>query len=247
MIEHALYPKLSTYAALNKTDIVLDAGAGFGFLSRYLANKCKTIVAVEKDKQVATVLRNQVKDIDNIIVIEGDVLKANLPAFNKVVSIPPYYLSSHLIMWLLEREIDCAVLILQKEFASRLVAPIGSENYGWLTVISKQYAEAELLDEVPKTMFYPQPEVDSQIIKLKFCTKKPFEVKNQEFFKQMSKWLFSQRNKKLSKALGPFLKTKLKLTKQDAEKLVFTLPFIDRRARELTPAEFGELANAISN
>ena len=190
-------------------------------------------------------LSEQVKGIGNVIVVEGDVLKADLPEFNKVIAIPPYYLSSHLITWLLERRIDCAVMILQKEFANRLVAAVGSEDYGWLTVLTYQHAEVELLDAVSKEMFYPQPEVDSVIIKIKPWSKKPFEVKNELFFRQMIKWLFTQRNKKLGKALTPFLKTALKLSKQDAEKMALTLPFQERRAREMTPKEFGVLANAL--
>ncbi len=164
MVEPSLYPKLCTYAALKSADVVLDAGAGFGWLTCFLADKCKAVVAVEKDPQVAEVLREQVKGLGNVTVIEGDVLKVALPPFNKVIAIPPYYLSSHLVTWLLERKIDCAVLILQKEFADRLVAAVGSEEYGWLTVVTHQSAEVELLDAVPKAMFYPQPEVDSVIV-----------------------------------------------------------------------------------
>ena len=81
--------------------MVLDAGAGFGFLTLFLADKCKSVVAVEKDPQVAAALRNQVKALSNVTVVEGDVLKATLPPFNKVIALPPYYLSSHLVTWLL--------------------------------------------------------------------------------------------------------------------------------------------------
>ncbi len=150
MVEPSLYPKLCTYAAVDKADVVLDAGAGFGWLTCFLADKCKSVVAVEKDPQVAMVLREQIKSLVNVTVIEGDVLKVELPEFNKAIAIPPYYLSSHLVTWLLTRKIDCAVLILQKEFAERLVAPVGSERYGWLTVVTNQSAEAELLDDIPK-------------------------------------------------------------------------------------------------
>ena len=122
MVEPSLYDKMCEYAALGASDVVLDAGAGFGFLSRFLADKCKGVIAVEKDPQVAEVLREQVKGVGNVTVIEGDVLKTELPEFNKVIAIPPYYLSSHLVEWLLERKIDCAVLIVQKEFAKRLNA-----------------------------------------------------------------------------------------------------------------------------
>ncbi len=247
MVEPSLYPKLCTYAELGKGDVVLDVGAGFGWLTCFLADKCKSIVAVEKDPQIARVLREQVRDFGNIAVIEGDVLKVQLPEFNKVVAIPPYYLSSHLVIWLLERQIDCAVMILQKEFAANLVAPVGSDGYGWLTVVIHQAAEVELFDPVPKTMFYPQPEVDSIILRLKPWSTKPFEVKNSVLFIRMVKWLFTQRNKKLVKALSPFIRDNFKLSKQDAEKLALNLPFRDRRPRELSPENFGDIANALPN
>jgi 16S rRNA (adenine1518-N6/adenine1519-N6)-dimethyltransferase len=245
MVEPSLYGKLCAYASIGVSDVVLDAGAGFGFLSRFLADKCKAVISVEKDPQVAKALREQVKGIGNVTVIEGDVLKAVLPEFTKVLSIPPYYLSSHLVAWLLERNIACAVLVVQKEFAKRLIAAVGCEDYGWLTVLTYQYAEAELLDSVPKGMFFPQPKVDSVIVRLKPRCKSPFKVKDEAFFKQITKWLFTQRNKKLGKALAPFFKTNLQLSKQDAEKLALALPFRDKRVRELTPEQFGALADAI--
>ena len=247
MVETSLYPKLCNYAALESSDVVLDAGAGLGFLARFLSDKCESVIAVEKDRQVAEVLREQTKEIRKVTVIEGDVLKVALPNFNKVIAIPPYYLSSHLVTWLLERKIDCAVLILQKEFSVRLLAPIASKEYGWLTVVTNQHSEVQLLDAVPKEVFYPQPEVDSVILSLKPWSIEPFKVKDAAFFKQMVKWLFTQRNKKIGKALSPFLKTTLKLSKEEAEKLARNLPFHDRRARELAPKNFGELANAIHN
>ena len=246
MVEPSLYPKLCIYAALGKLDVVLDAGAGFGWLTCFLADKCRAVVAVEKDPQVAIILREQVKGFDNVIVVEGDVLKASLPNFNKTIAIPPYYLSSQLIMWLLDRKIECAVLILQKEFIDRLVASVGSEAYGWLTVVTNQGIEVELLDVVPKTLFFPQPEVDSTIVSLKPWNKKPFDVKDQLFFVRMMKWLFTQRNKKLGKAIAPFIRDNFKLSKQDTDKLALSLPFYDRRPRELSPIDFGVIANELS-
>jgi 16S rRNA (adenine1518-N6/adenine1519-N6)-dimethyltransferase len=247
MVEPALYPKLCSYAVLDGSDVVLDAGAGFGFLTRFLADKCRAVVAVEKDPQVAEVLREQVRDFGNVTVVEGDVLRAELPEFNKVIAIPPYYLSSNLVTWLIERRVDCAVLIVQKEFADRLAAPVGSEEYGWLTVVTLQRAEVELSDAVPKDMFYPQPEVDSIIVRLKLWRTEPSEVKDEAFFTRMVKWLFTERNKKLAKAITPFLRSNFKLSKQDAEKLAFTLPFHERRVRELSPKAFGELSDALPN
>jgi 16S rRNA (adenine1518-N6/adenine1519-N6)-dimethyltransferase len=245
LVESSLFPKLYAYAVINKEDVVLDAGAGFGWLTCFLADKCKEVIAVEKDAQLAAVLREQVKSLGNVTVVEGDVLKTSLPAFNKVVAAPPYYLSSHLVIWLFDRKVDCAILIMQKEFANRLVAPVGSESYGWLTVITSQMAKVKLLDTVPDVMFYPQPEVDSIVISLKPCSNKTFEVKNQALFGRMTKWLFTQRNRKLGKAISPFIRDCLKLSKNDAEKLAHTLPNYDRRVRELPPEIFGELANAL--
>jgi 16S rRNA (adenine1518-N6/adenine1519-N6)-dimethyltransferase len=247
MVEPLLYPKLCRYAALDELDVVLDAGAGFGFLAKYLSGKCKTVLAVEKDPQVASALRSQVKCLSNVTVIEGDVLKAVLPPFNKVIALPPYYLSSQLVTWILDRKVDCAVLVVQKEFAQRIIAQIGSEEYGWLTVITAQKAESQLLDNVPKEMFHPQPEVDSVILSLKPYTAKPFEIKDEAFFLRLTKWLFTERNRKIAKALTLFLKSNLKLDKQSAEKIAQNQRYHDRRVRELSPKDFGEIANALSN
>jgi len=245
MIDASIFPKLSDYASLGKADVVLDAGAGFGFLTRFLANTCKAVIAVEKDPHVAEVLRAQLRGVANVAVVEGDVLEAALPEFNKVVSIPPYYLSSRLVIWLFEREVACAVLILQREFASRLVAAVGSEDYGWLTVVACHSAEVDLLDTVSKSLFYPPPEVDSVIVRLTPWKAVPFEVKDATFFRRMVRWLFTQRNKKLSNALVPFIKSTLKITKEDAEKMAYTFPFREKRVRELPPEAFGVLANGL--
>lgn len=245
LVEPSIFPKLSDYASLGKMDVVLDAGAGFGFLTRFLADKCRMVVAVEKDPRVAAVLREQLRDLANVTVIEGDVLKIAVPDFSKVVSVPPYYFSSRLVTWLLDRGFKCAVLILQREFADRLVAAVGSDAYGWLTVVTCHSALVELLDPIPKSMFYPQPEVDSVIVRLTPWKAVPFEVKDEAFFRRMVRWLFTQRNKKLSNAMAPFIKNTFKVSKEDAEKIVGALPFREKRARELPPEAFGELANAL--
>jgi len=246
MFDPNFFPLLSDYASLSSDDVVVDAGAGFGFLTRYLSAKCKSVVAIEKDPRVALVLRKQLSDADNVTVIEGNILKVALPEFNKVVAIPPYYLSSRLVLWLLEQRVACAVLVLQREFAERLVASVGSEDYGWLTVVAYHSAEVELFDSVPKEVFYPQPEVDSVILRLVPWKQAPFKVNDAAFFKRMVRWLFNQRNKKLSNALVPFLKGTFKLSKEDARKRVSGMPFGERRVRELAPKDFGALANALA-
>ncbi|MCW4010809.1 MAG: 16S rRNA (adenine(1518)-N(6)/adenine(1519)-N(6))-dimethyltransferase RsmA [Candidatus Bathyarchaeota archaeon] len=245
MVDFSIYPKLSRYATLTPQDTVLDAGAGFGFFTRFLADKCRAVIAVEKDPQVARVLREQVKGLSNVVVVEGDVLKVEVPAFNKAISFPPYYLSSQLVLWLLDRGFECAVLVVQKEFVQRLLAPAGSGEYGWISVVAFQGAEVELLDEVPKWMFHPEPEVDSVVVRLKPWATPTFSVKDHAFFRRMVKWLFTQRNKKLGNALAPFLRNELKMGKADAENRVSTLSLRGRRVRELAPEDFGVIADEL--
>lgn len=247
MVDPSIFPKLSNYASVTNCDVVLDVGAGFGFLTRFMANKCKLVVAVEKDPHVAQVLREQIKSVTNVTLIEGDVLKATVPPFNKAVSIPPYYLSSNLVLWLLDRGFDYAVLILQQEFANRLIAEVGSEEYSWLQVVTHHKAEVDLLDSVPKWMFYPQPEVDSVVVRMKPWATAPFNVTDDAFFKRLVRWLFTQRNKKLSNAVVPFIRSELKLDKTNAGKIASALPLRDKRVRELSPKDFGALANVLVN
>ncbi|TRO45648.1 ribosomal RNA small subunit methyltransferase A [Candidatus Bathyarchaeota archaeon] len=246
MVESSIYPKLCEYACLGNDDAVLDAGAGFGFLTRFLADRCKAVVAVEKDPRLLTVLRKQVQAFANVTPIQGDVLTAELPTFNKVVAIPPYYLSSRMVPWLLQRQIESAVLILQKEFAKKLLAPVGTKKYGWLAVVAFHDAKVELLDEVPKALFYPPPQVDSVIVRLEPRKPVPYKVNNRNFFDSLIRWMFTQRNKKVNNALVPFLRIKFKVGKEEAKKLAFEAPFGERRSRDLSSSEFGELANALA-
>jgi 16S rRNA (adenine1518-N6/adenine1519-N6)-dimethyltransferase len=247
LVEPAFFPKLANYAELIFSDVVLDIGAGFGFLSKFLASKCSSVIAIEKDPQIALALRQQTTAFDNISVVEGDVLKTSLPIFNKIIAAPPYYLSSKLVSFLLEHNIDCAVLIVQKEFANRLIAEVGSDDYSWLTVTVYQKAHVEFLDFISKEMFYPSPAVDSAILRIKPRKDPPFIVKNPLFFAQMVKWLFTERNKKISNALEPFIKNVLKFDKSYFQEIVKNLPYQEMRPRELTPENFGVLANAFAN
>lgn len=247
MVDSSVYPRLVDYASLNSSDVVLDIGAGFGFLTRFLAGRCKGILAVETDPKIAKVLRERLVGLPTVSVIEGNVLKVPIPLFNKIISIPPYHISSRLFVWLFDKKIDCAVLILQKEFANRLVANIGSEDYGWLTVLAYYYYETELLDAVPKQMFHPEPEVDSVVVRLRARQSPPFNVKNERLFRQLARSLFAQRNKKVRNSVLSFLKGVLGMKEDDAAKLALILPFCGRRARELAPEDFGALANALSS
>jgi len=244
-VEPSVFQRAIDYANLSNQDVVLDIGAGFGFLTRALANNCKHVVAIEADETIAEVLHELLKDLPNVEIVKGNVLKIPIPAFNKAVSIPPYQISTKLLSRLFNRDFDCAILIFQKEFANHLVAPAGSDDYSWLTVLVYYYFEAELLDKVPKWMFYPEPKVDSIIVRLTPKKPKPFIVKDEAQFKRLAQSLFTNRNRKLRNAILPYLKGMRAMTAEQAADLVGVIPFREKRVRELAPEDFGVLANAV--
>lgn len=238
-----LLERMISYASVTTDDVVLEVGAGLGFLTQLLSRECKRVIAVEFDSRLITILKKQLHDLQNVDLIEGDVLKVPVPPFNKFVSTPPYAISSPLLFWLLERKFDCAVLTFQKEFAERLAASVGSKDYGRLTVTTYYRAEAELLEHVPKELFYPQPDVSSMIVRLK-PKEPPFQVEDEETFLELVRTLFIQRNKKMRNAIIPFLH-KQGMRSENAVRLADSLPFHNNRVRKLAPEDFGILTNEI--
>lgn len=242
--DKALLQKMISYAMLSTEDVVLEVGAGLGFLTRLLSERCKKVVAVEVDSKLIQVLRQQLHGVRNVELCEGDILRVAIPPFNKVVSTPPYSISSSLLFWLLERPFDMAILTFQKEFAERLTASVGSKEYSRLTVATYYRAEVELLDHVPRTTFYPPPDVDSIVVRLKPKPKPPFRVKDEQAFFELVQTVFTQRNKKLRNAILPLLE-KRGATREKAREMADSLTFHDKRVRELAPEDFGTLTNEV--
>ncbi len=189
------------------------------------------------------ILRTELQDLENVKLVERDVLKVSIPSFNKVVSNPPFYISSPILFWLLEKNFDRAILTFQKEFAERLVASVGSREYGRLTVMTYYRADVELLDYVSKDMYYPPPDVNSYIVRLK-PRLPPFTVRDKQAFFELVRTLFTQRNKKVRNAITPFL-AKLGIRKEKVMETADSLPYHDKRVRELVPEDFGALTNKI--
>jgi len=135
-----------------------------------------------------------------------------------------------------------AVLTFQKEFAERLVADVGSKEYSRLTVETYYRAEVELLETVPKEAFFPAPDVDACIVRLKPRSAPPFSVKNKEVFHELVRTLFTQRNRKVRNAVAGLLR---KMGK--SESLADSLLFHDKRVRELAPEDFGAIANELAD
>ena len=245
MIERFYLNFLVDYAELMPEDVVLEIGAGLGFLTELLAKKADRVIAVEIDPRLVRVLRKRFRGMDNVEIVQGDILKMNLEGFDKVVSTPPYSISSHLLFWILNSPFSLAVLTFQKEFAARLNASVGSDDYCRLSVMSYYKAWIELLDEVPKEAFYPPPEVDSVIVRIKPRENPPFKVEDEKVFEDVVRTLFTLKNKKVKNAAVLYFRER-GFDKSEAQKLASELPFSEKKVRDLAPEDFGEIANEIS-
>jgi 16S rRNA (adenine1518-N6/adenine1519-N6)-dimethyltransferase len=240
-VDMDLLQRLVSCASITKDDVVLEVGAGLGFLTQILSRECKKVIAVEVDPTLVKILKKQLHELQNVDLIEGDILEVSFPKFNKAVSAPPYSISSPLLFRLLESKFDWAVLILQKEFAERLGGSVGTKDYGRLTVTIYYRADVELLDSVPRKMFYPPPDVDSLMLRLK-PREPPFQVEDENFFFELVQVLFTQRNKKVRNALIPFLR-KREMNRKEAVEWADSTIYRAKRVRELAPEDFGILTN----
>lgn len=246
-VDSRFLKRMTSYANVREDDVVLEVGAGLGFLTELIAKICKKVIAVEVDRKLVKALKERLNrlKLENVELIEGDILKVQVPSFDKVVSTPPYSISSPLLFWLFDRPFKCAVLTFQREFAERLNAPIGSDCYSRLTVMTYYKAEVELLDFIPREAFYPPPDVDSIIVRLRPRGTPPFYVKDEGAFNELVQFLFTQRNKKVRSVIVQFLMRRMDLRKDNALKLAESLPYEDKRVRELAPEDFGALINAL--
>jgi len=242
LVEDEIIEKMMYYASISKNDSVLEIGAGLGFLTERLAKVAGQVMAVEIDPRLVKILLRRLYDCKNVVILRGDILKMQgLPQFNKVVSVPPYSISSPLLFWLLKRRFNCAVLTFQEEFGRRLVASPGTRDYGRLTVAAYYYAEVDLLDSIPKECFWPIPEVNSVIARLK-PRKPPFYVKSEDDFFRFIRAVFTQKNKKVRSAVKVFL-NEFKISKWRAAQISDSIAFHDRRVREMSPEELGLVFN----
>lgn len=236
LVDEAILDKLISYASVNENDIVLEIGAGIGFLTERLASIAKQVIAVEIDPSLVRILTRRLSNHKNVIILRGDILKIeSLPYFNKVVSVPPYSISSPLIFWLLRRKFDCAVLTFQEEFGRRLVASPGTKDYGRLTIAVYYYAEADLLDFIPKESFWPAPEVNSVIVRLR-PRRSPFLVEDEKSFFNFVRAVFTQRNKKLRNAVTIFL-NEVGIPGSSYNQLIDSIPLHYKRVYEMSPEE----------
>ncbi|SFQ27938.1 16S rRNA (adenine1518-N6/adenine1519-N6)-dimethyltransferase [Desemzia incerta] len=257
IVEPNILASIVKAAGLDEHTNVIEVGPGIGALTEYVARSSKQVVAFEIDDRLIPVLEDTLSPYDNIRVVHQDVLKANLKEVLAetidleeplmVVANLPYYITTPIIMHFLESElrIDGLVIMMQKEVADRITAAPGSKAYGSLSIAIQYYMEAEIAFIVPKTVFVPQPNVDSAILKLTRRDKPVVEVKDEKFFFELIRASFVQRRKTIWNNLL------IRYGKTDEIKAELTAGLekagIDpkRRGESLSIAEFGKLADSL--
>lgn len=229
-------------ARLTPGDIVMEVGAGLGVLTWELATRARQVITYESDHRLADYLRSDLPE--NVDLREEDALKAEWPPFDKMVSNVPYSISSPLLFKLLASDYAVAVLLLQREFADRLVAEPRTKAYGRLTVAAARLADVELLEVVPPTAFHPRPKVDSAIVRI--IPQRSFPVLDVGTFETLLRVVFSKRRKMLRNSLGSARSELAPGVDPDTWKReIDALECARSRPEELTPEELGLLADAI--
>jgi 16S rRNA (adenine1518-N6/adenine1519-N6)-dimethyltransferase len=221
---------------------VLEIGAGTGALTDRLLAAAKRVTAIERDPRLASFLREEFADPreeGRLTVVEGDALEVALPAFDTSVSNLPYGISSEIAFRLLPRG-KPLVLTFQREFAERMVADPGTSEYGRLSVTAGHYADAEIVETVPREAFDPRPAVESAIVRTR--PRDPgYDVPDADFFMRFVRAVFTQRRKTMRNAVR---NTAHISGLADPDAVVEAAPgsLLGRRAGDLSPAEFARLA-----
>lgn len=207
LIDPDVCPNMAKELNVNGKTGVLEIGPGIGVLTKELCKAAKKVVAVELDKRLLPVLGETLGEFDNLEIVNGDVMELDLKALIdekfadcdsvKVCANLPYYITSPIIMMLLESElpIDEIVVMVQKEAGERLCAEVGTRQAGAVSVAVNFYADGEILFDVPRTSFVPSPKVDSVVIKLTLDKAEKYRVENKKKFFSLVKCAFAQRRK----------------------------------------------------
>jgi 16S rRNA (adenine1518-N6/adenine1519-N6)-dimethyltransferase len=229
-----------SHARHRSDDVVLEIGAGLGVLTQALAARARKVVAIEADPRFVAHLRDAVPEAE---ILLGDALAVDWPRFDVVVSNLPYRISSPLTFKLLGHPFDRAVLMYQWEFARRMVARPGTADYSRLTVGVYRRATCEILERVPRNAFYPQPRVDSAVVRLE-PRPAPFRLEHPALFGPVVDALFGHRRKTVENGLRLGWSA-LAASPEDLEEILRRVPHRSRRVGELRPEEIAEIANAI--
>ncbi len=213
IVNPSVCPRMADESGIDSESGVIEIGAGIGVLTAELAKRAKKVVCIELDSKLLPILDETLADFDNIEIINADVLKTDLAALieEKFGGMPvyvcanlPYYITSPVIMTLLESRLPlkAVTVMVQREAAQRLCAPVGSRLSGAVTVAVDYYAEARKLFDVSAGSFMPAPKVDSSVIRLDIREKPGIEVSDEKLFFSMVHSAFSQRRKTASNSIS---------------------------------------------
>lgn len=210
LIDGNIVSNIVKNAGITKEDTVLEIGPGIGTMTQVLCEQAKNVIAVEIDKRLIDVLTFTLRDYDNVTVINSDILKCNIEELCKqyssngrlkVVANLPYYITTPIIMELLEKNnnsvIESITVMIQKEVAERLGAEPGNKDYGAITLSINYYSDANIVMTVPASCFMPRPNVDSAVIRMDIYDKPPVATKDGVKMFKVIKAAFSQRRKTL--------------------------------------------------
>lgn len=249
--------KIVDTAEVDKNVNVIEIGPGIGALTEFLAEKAAEVMAFEIDERLIPILADTLRDFDNVQVVNQDILKADLqtqikqfknPDFPiKVVANLPYYITTPILMHLIESKIPFAefVVMMQKEVADRISAGPNTKAYGSLSIAVQYYMEAEVAFIVPRTVFVPAPNVDSAILKMVRRNQPLVEVQDEDFLFDVAKASFVHRRKTLWNNLtnrfgkSEEIRAKLEAALEQAE----LQPSI--RGEALSIMDFARLADAL--
>ncbi|NLX46987.1 MAG: ribosomal RNA small subunit methyltransferase A [Euryarchaeota archaeon] len=233
LIDRRVAEREVEYLEIGKDDRVLEVGPGFGILTHALLERASKLTAIEIEEGAVRYLRDTYPQLE---VLQGDFLEMEPPKFDLFISNVPYSISSPLLFHLLDMDFRRAVIMVQREFAERMAAPAGDREYSRLSVNVFHRAECKLLENVPRSRFWPEPEVDSTVVLLT-PRRAPYTVRDEAMFLRLVDLLFQQRRKKI----GTVLKQK-RLLPDDRS----GIPYLDERVERLAPAQIAELSDALT-
>lgn len=255
LIDGNIIDRICDGAEINKNDGIIEVGPGIGTLTQQLCERAGKVVAIELDKNLLPILDETLSAYDNVEIVHGDVLKVDLNQIIrekldgkniKIVANLPYYITTPIIMKLLEEQydIDKIVVMIQKEVAARMQADPGNKDYGALSVAVQYYSRPEIIVNVPKNVFMPKPNVDSAVIMLDIYSSPAVEVESPKIFFEVVKAAFGKRRKTLLNALSS---STLIIEKGKLQEILNSCD-IDpqRRGETLDINEFAKLANSIT-
>ena len=257
LIDTRVLDKIINAAGLTKEDMVLEIGPGIGTMTQYLAEAAREVVAVEIDNNLIPILRETLKDYENITIINNDILKVDIKELAeshngnrpiKVVANLPYYITTPIIMGLFESNvpIDNITVMVQKEVAERMQAKPGTKDYGALSLAVQYYAEPYIVANVPPNCFIPRPNVGSAVIRLTRHQNPPVQVKDAGLMFTLIRASFNQRRKTLQNGL--YNSPELFYTKEQIAWAIEQLGVSAQiRGEALTLEQFGRLSDIFSS